>query len=202
MKAYTQFFMNIRQTKIKFAVIVLLLLNMVGCASLKQTTAIQQLETPRSDCKVTKGAPMDIATTELNDKLASGACHDFDQAFKNLYVAGQEDPGELNKELFASFINEALKYNVVTKKQAQNVFNRNFHSTFMTLDDSFQACAALKNKSVLLKELMRELGLKERGYLSVLSDKKGYEEVYRQYQDIVLVIDATDLACKGRVSAR
>jgi hypothetical protein len=50
--------------------------------------------------------------------------------------------------------------------------------------------------------MRRELATKEDSYLNVLNDKAGYQQVYQQYQDLNLVIEATKIACEKQIVSR
>lgn len=178
----------------------LLSVGTIGCAGLeaKSTAA----EPTYSDCQITQGARLNEAAGDLTGKIRAGTCRNFEEAFHNLMAAGLEDPDQGNREIMARFITSAQDQNLVSRKQAQETFSRHFHSTFVSLPDTFQTCSSLADKAGLFKAMKEELADKETSYLHVLNEPDAYKEVYRQYEDVVLVIEAADLACKGQVAGR
>ena len=86
----------------------------------------------------------------------------------------------------------------MSKRQAQEYYNRFFNVKFMTLKGDYNNCSqTCPNKRKVLLDMERELSDKEQGLLRVSLDNEGYYRADQLYQEVELVLEATCTACSA-----
>jgi hypothetical protein len=159
-----------------------------GCAtSPPPRTAGCQLEPPST---------LDSMAETARAELATPACRGHFPAFFELALKRAESsPDAKNRARFADFIKASSDQGLVTQLQARELYNRYFHTTYVSLPGDYNICSTLRSKDQLFAALETELADKRRGMLTIAADRSGFQEAQRQYNDVQLVLEATALAC-------
>lgn len=171
----------------------LLALN-TGCASLSSPSS-SPVAAPVCDAIDSK--QVDAAFGEARNNLSRAECAPyFEQNFSKLREVAQGDPGDDNRSRFAAWLNWSSDKGIITARQAKEMYTRYFHDTFVSLPSQGHVCGYLKDDS--LKTAMKlELVQKREGYTRIAGDAEGFNRVHLQYEDMMLMLDSVNSACKG-----
>ena len=159
-----------------------------------------------SGCATTPGAcelgaerNLDRAFTNAKDKLADGCEAHFDSYFDQLLGVAAGDPQPANKQKFSDFLSWSADQGILSRRQAQKLYNRFFNVKFMALAGDYNNCAqTCPRKTRVLTAMEAELTDKERGLVKVSQDSASYYRADRLFQETELVLEATCTACAGR----
>jgi|GEM_PF-997200 len=170
-----------------------------GCQALqpqKPTVVRYQQPTTQAACSMPVGKRVDSAFSHAKQNLASAACqHQYDRYFDSLINVAMGDPSQENKKRFSAFLTWSYEQGIISKRQGKSYYTRYFSPTFVSLSDTHNVCAATRNKDEMLRGMQAELKQKKKGILEVAGDRDAYFATLRQHNDIVLVLEATALAC-------
>lgn len=159
-----------------------------GCASTPSATPAQ--------CSLDSPGSMATLSTTARKELAKPECRGQFMAYFALAMARAESaPDEANRARFAELINDGARHGHLTEHEARRLYTRHFHTTFISLPADYNLCSTLRRKEPLFAALAAELEDKRRGMLMISSDRAGFAEAQRQYADLMLVFEATALAC-------
>ena len=126
-------------------------------------------------------------------------CHaQFDRYYDDLISVAEGDPKPENKREFSEFLVWSSDKGLLSKRQAEDYYNRFFNVKFMSLRGDYNNCShTCPNKQKVLFDMERELAEKERGLLKVSLDNDGYYRADQLYQEVELVLEATCTACSA-----
>ncbi len=128
--------------------------------------------------------------------LINGCHAHFDRYYDDLLGIAEGDPKPENKRAFSEFLVWSSDQGLLSKRQAQDYYNRYFNVKFMSLKGDYNNCShTCPNKQRVLFDMERELSDKERGLLRVSLDNEGYYRADQLYQEVELVLEATCTAC-------
>jgi len=164
-----------------------MILSVAGCASTQPT------------CASPATRNLDAAIGEVKSALADGCEAHFDRYFDDLLATAEGDPKPGNKRAFSEFLVWSADQGLLSRRQAEDYYNRYFNVKFMSMRGDYNNCShTCPNKQKLLFDMERELTDKERGLLKVSVDSDGYYRADRLYQEVELVLEATCNACASR----
>jgi len=130
--------------------------------------------------------------------LSSRSCHTaFDDYFQRLVEVAAGYPDLENKKRFSNFLLWARSEGILNMIQAKEYYNRYFNDTFMSLPDEYNVCASCFRKNEIGLAMEQELRQKDRGLLKACGDKKSYYRANEHYNNLLVVLDATCLACEN-----
>ncbi len=136
------------------------------------------------------------AIDSVQATLANGCHAHFDSYYNELLSIAEGDPKPENKREFSEFLVWTADRGLLSKRQAQDYYNRYFNVKFMSMRGDYNNCShTCPNKRKVLLDMERELSDKERGLLKVSLDADGYYRADRLYQEVELVLEATCAAC-------
>lgn len=136
------------------------------------------------------------AMSAVQSNLQSGCQAYFDSYYDDLLTIAEGDPRPENKRAFSEFLVWATDDGLLSKRQAEDYYNRYFNVKFMSLRGDYNNCShTCPNKQRVLSDMERELSDKERGLLKVSLDNDGYYRADQLYQEVELVLEATCTAC-------
>ena len=171
----------------RISLILLAILNVSGCLS---------QPVPVVNCTVAPTKLLDQAFGDVREKLANKACHyQFDQYFDYLLSVSEGNPGKDNRLRFSDFMTYANERGVLNTVQTKEYFSRYFSTKFVSLSDKYNTCGAGKFLARIEQELTTELSQKRRGLQLVLGDDNAYKRAINQKEGVLLLLDATTLAC-------
>jgi len=132
----------------------------------------------------------------VQSNLMSGCQSHFDSYYDDLLTIAEGDPKPENKREFSEFLVWATDTGLLSKRQAEDKYNRYFNVKFMSMKGDYNNCShTCPNKQKVLFNMERELSDKERGLLRVSLDNDGYYRADRLFQEVELVLEATCMAC-------
>lgn len=141
---------------------------------------------------------LDAAFTAVKSDLKSGCAAHFDRYYDDLLTIAEGDPGPGNKRAFSEFLVWATDEGLLSRRQAEDYYNRYFNVKFMSMRGDYNNCShTCPNKRRVLIDMEAELSDKERGLLRVSRDSDGYYRADRLYQEVELVLEATCNACSA-----
>ncbi len=139
---------------------------------------------------------LDSAMTATQTSLMNGCHAHFDRYYDDLLRIAEGDPKPENKRAFSEFLVWSSDTGLLSKRQAQEYYNRYFNVKFMSLKGDYNNCShTCPNKQRVLRDMERELSDKERGLLKVSLDNDGYYRADQLFQEVELVLEATCTAC-------
>ncbi|MEL7186049.1 MAG: hypothetical protein AAFN50_06390 [Pseudomonadota bacterium] len=160
------------------------MLTIAGCAS----------TTP--DCSGPTTRNLDTAISSVQGKLVNGCQAHFDGYYNDLLTIAEGDPKAENKRAFSELLVWSTSQGLLSKRQAEDYYNRYFNVKFMSMRGDYNNCShTCPNKRKVLIDMEHELSDKERGLLKVSRDADGYYRADQLYQEIELVLEATCSAC-------
>ena len=139
---------------------------------------------------------LDHALEAVKSDLSSGCAAHFDRYYDDLLTIAEGNPDPENKRAFSEFLVWASDEGLLSRRQAEDYYNRYFNVKFMSMRGDYNNCShTCPNKARVLYDMERELSDKERGLLLVSRDNDGYYRADRLYQEVELVLEATCNAC-------
>ena len=170
------------------------LLTYSGLAAMALTLAACASTKPTCDSPQTRN--LDRAISSVQDALLDGCQGHFDRYYDDLLTIAEGDPKPENKRAFSEFLVWASDNGLLSKRQAQEHYNRYFNVKFMSLRGDYNNCShTCPNKQKVLFDMERELSDKERGLLKVSLDNQGYYRADTLFHEVELVLEATCTAC-------
>ena len=141
---------------------------------------------------------LDSAVASVKQSLSEGCHAQFDRYYDDLLTTAEGDPKPENKRVFSEFLVWSADEGLLSRRQAEDYYNRYFNVKFMSLRGDYNNCShTCPNKRKVLLDMERELSSKERGLLKVSLDSDGYYRADRLYQEVELVLEATCNACSA-----
>lgn len=139
---------------------------------------------------------LDGAIAAVKSNLSSGCAAHFDRYYNDLLTIAEGDPKPENKRIFSEFLVWSSGQGLLSKRQAEDYYNRYFNVKFMAMKGDYNNCShTCPNKQRVLHSMERELSDKERGLLRVSLDNEGYYRADQLFQEVELVLEATCTAC-------
>lgn len=156
----------------------------------------QSNESSSASCDMPGGHHLDTEISTAKTKLSNGCATEFDNFFNALLVVAEGDPGDQNKQKFSDLLLWATDRGLISKRKAEERYNRYFNIKFVSLRGEYSTCSqACASPARLQKNMQRELLDKELGLLKVAGDAAAYQRSDRLYREAELVLDATCTAC-------
>lgn len=149
-------------------------------------------------CEGPQSRNLDSAISSVQASLMNGCVGHFDRYYDELLNIAEGDPKPENKRAFSEFLVWANDSGLLSKRQAEENYNRYFNVKFMSLKGDYNNCShTCPNKQRVLMNMEQELSDKERGLMRVSLDQEGYYRADRLYQEVELVLEATCTACSA-----
>jgi hypothetical protein len=149
-------------------------------------------------CEGPQSRNLDSAMSSVQASLMNGCVAHFDRYYDDLLSIAEGDPKPENKRAFSEFLVWANDSGLLSKRQAEEHYNRYFNVKFMSLKGDYNNCShTCPNKQRVLMSMEQELSDKERGLMRVALDQDGYYRADRLYQEVELVLEATCNACSA-----
>lgn len=161
-------------------------------------SACKALPTQSKACTVPGGPDLEVAISEAKTDL-SGVCnYRYDDYFAQLLAIAKGDPKAENRRLFSDFLVWSNQQGLLSKRQAEDRYNRYFNLKFVAMRGDYNNCASIcPNKQDLMRTMEQELVDKELGLLQISSDRTSYQRADRLFQETELVLEATCSACQA-----
>ena len=149
------------------------------------------------ECPMPTGHNVDAAFSIAEGALMNGCHARFDAYFEKLLTVAEGDPDPGNRKRFSNFLVSASESGLLSKRQAQQYYNRYFNVKFVSLMGDYNNCAySCPRRTVLISRMEQELADKERGLLRIVEDRDSYYRADRLLKETELVLAATCDACE------
>ena len=149
-----------------------------------------------SHCTAPLSSGLDNAMHDAQARLATGCEYHFDRYFADLLATAEANPSSENKVLFSDFLMRANETGVISKRQAQEYYNRYFNVKFVSLTGDYNTCAqACPVQGQVMSNMQNELRDKQVGLLKASDDKSSYYRADHLLKEAQLVLEATCRAC-------
>ena len=149
-------------------------------------------------CMSPQSRNLDNAITAVQSNLSSGCAAHFDRYYDDLLTIAEGDPKPENKRTFSEFLVWSADEGLLSRRQAEDYYNRYFNVKFMSMRGDYNNCShTCPNRQRLLIDMERELSDKERGLLLVSEDSDGYYRADQLFNEVELVLEATCMACSA-----
>lgn len=159
-----------------------------GCAS--QQTA--------DYCSARLGGNLQAAMGEATGRLADGCEYQFDGYFRELLAIAEANPDRANGRHFSDFLLNANDLNVISRRQAESLYNRYFGVKFVSLQGDYNTCSqTCPQRARVLSDMQAELHDKELGLLRASSDQQSFYRADNLLKETELVLEATCNACEA-----
>ena len=153
-------------------------------------------------CPMPEGHNLDSAFAEVQDALSEKrqqCAPYFDAYFQHLLSVAEGDPKPENKRRFSEFLIWASAEGIISKRQAQNFYNRYFNVKFVSLRSDYNNCShTCPIRATMMSDMAQELSDKEQGLLKVSADTQSFYRADQLMKEAELVLEATCTACRGR----
>ena len=138
------------------------------------------------------------AVDHVKGALGSGCAAHFDRYYDDLLRTAEGDPKPENKRVFSEFLVWTSDSGLLSKRQAQETWNRYFNVKFVSLRGDYNNCAqTCPVRRQVMTDMEQELADKERGMLQAALDQEGYYRADRLLSETELVLEATCRACEA-----
>jgi hypothetical protein len=165
-------------------------------AILAASLLIASCASNQPSCASPQTRNLDSAMQVVQSNLMSGCQSYFDSYYDDLLTIAEGDPKAENKRAFSEFLLWSSDQGLLSKRQAEDYYNRYFNVKFMSMKGDYNNCShTCPNKKKVLFNMERELSDKERGLMKVSLDNEGYYRADQLFQEIELVLEATCMAC-------
>lgn len=152
--------------------------------------------TNQPSCMSPQSHNLSAAMSAVQSNLKSGCQAHFDRYYDDLLTIAEGDPKPENKRAFSEFLVWSSDQGLLSKRQAEDYYNRYFNVKFMSMRGDYNNCShTCPNKQRVLINMESELSDKERGLLRVSLDNTGYNRADQLFQEVELVLEATCMAC-------
>ena len=162
-------------------------------------TGCNTFETRADACRMPEGHNLDSAFAHVRGSLIKNRhqCGPFfDTYFQRLLAIAEGDPGPDNKRRFSEFLLWTSAEGIISKRQAQDLYNRYFNVKFVSLKGDYNNCSqACPKRASMMADMAQELSDKEQGLLKVSSDNQAFYRADLLLQETELVMEATCTAC-------
>ena len=150
------------------------------------------------ECSGPQSKNLASAIDGAQTSLINGCQAHFDRYYDDLLSIAEGDPKPENKRAFSEFLVWSSDQGLLSKRQAQDYYNRYFNVKFMSMKGDYNNCShTCPNKQRVLFNMERELSDKERGLLKISLDSESYYRADQLYQEVELVLEATCTACSA-----
>lgn len=159
-----------------------------GCAS--QHTA--------DYCAAPLGGNLNAAMREAENRLTDGCEHHFDGYYQELLRIAEANPDRRNRMHFSDFLLRANDRGVISRRQAEGLYNRYFGVKFVSLQGDYNTCSqTCPQRARVLSDMQAELHDKELGLLRASADQQSFYRADHLLKETELVLEATCTACEA-----
>jgi len=159
-------------------------------------TALYGCATPTPQCALSETRNLDGAIASAKDRLGAGCQAYFDGYMDQLLEVAAGDPDPENRRAFSEFLVWTSESGLLSKRQAQETWNRYFNVKYVSLQGDYNNCAlTCPVRAQVMANMEEELADKERGLLEASQDRAGYYRADQLLKETELVLEATCRAC-------
>lgn len=152
--------------------------------------------TQPDQCAVNLRGNLDTAMTTAESKLASGCEYHFNSYFNSLLTIAEANPDKDNKMLFSDHLMRVNEMGVISRRQAEGLYNRYFNVKFVSLQGDYNTCSqTCPVRTQVMSDMKAELHDKELGLMRASADAASFYRADTLLKETDLVLEATCRAC-------
>jgi len=141
---------------------------------------------------------LDAAISDVNGRLDSGCTYHFDGYFQDLLAIAENNPDPANPRRFSDFLLGAQERGVISRRQAESLYNRYFNVKFVSLQGDYNTCSqTCPVRGQVMSDMRAELHDKEMGLLRAGADSASFYRADGLLKEAELVLEATCRACEA-----
>jgi hypothetical protein len=161
---------------------------LAGCQMTPETTP---------ECALPRTTDVAHAFEQTRNGLKRSECHfHFDAYFERLLETAAGDPDPKHSEHFSEFLLWANAQDIITRRNAQEYYNRYFNTKFASLPNEYSNCTyTCRIQNEIVQQMKEELLQKDRGLLKITGNKRAYAEANSLHDSVLLLLEATCTAC-------
>lgn len=164
----------------------LLVLGLGACASQPSTDY----------CSAALGGNLDAAMDEAMVRLQNDCEYRFDGYFQTLLGIAEANPDPANRRRFSDFLMGVNDMDVISRRQAEQLYNRYFGVKFVSLQGDYNTCSqTCPQRDRVMSNMQAELHDKELGLLRASNDQRSFYRADNLLKETELVLQATCDAC-------
>ena len=147
-------------------------------------------------CTVSMRGNLDSAMRAVETKLGSGCEYHFDGYFQGLLALAEENPDKNNRRDFSDHLMRVNEMGVISRRQAEGLYNRYFNVKFVSLQGDYNTCSqTCPIRKQVMSDMQAELHDKELGLLRASNDAPSFYRADTLLKETDLVLEATCRAC-------
>ena len=167
--------------------------------SLPLITLISACATSEPDhCAVDLRGNLEPAMALAEQRLSSGCEYHFDSYFQQLLSIAESNPSRENRMMFSNHLMRVNDAGVISRRQAEGLYNRYFNVKFVSLQGDYNTCSqTCPIRRQVLSDMKAELHDKELGLLRASADAPSFYRPDNLLKETDLVLEATCRACSA-----
>jgi hypothetical protein len=152
--------------------------------------------TDPDQCTVSVRGDIESAMRTVETKLDSGCEYHFDGYFQSLLTLAEANPDKNNRRYFSDHLMRVQDMGVISRRQAEGLYNRYFNVKFVSLQGDYNTCSqTCPIRKQVMSDMKAELHDKELGLLRASNDAASFYRADHLLKETDLVLEATCRAC-------
>jgi hypothetical protein len=175
-------------------------MNMLRCLiCLSAAALLSACTTAQPDhCSVSLRDNLQASMSTVEARLASGCEYSFNSYFNSLLSIAEENPSKDNKMLFSDHLMRVNEMGVISRRQAEGLYNRYFNVKFVSLQGDYNTCSqTCPVRAQVMSDMQAELHDKELGLMRASADSASFYRADTLLKETDLVLEATCRACSA-----
>lgn len=149
-------------------------------------------------CAVSARGDLEGAMRTVETKLGSGCEYHFDGYFQSLLTLAEANPDKNNRRQFSDHLMRVQDMGVISRRQAEGLYNRYFNVKFVSLQGDYNTCSqTCPIRKQVMSDMQAELHDKELGLLRASNDAASFYRADHLLKETDLVLEATCRACQA-----
>jgi hypothetical protein len=149
-------------------------------------------------CSARLSGSLTAAMDEARERLGNGCEYHFDGYYKDLLSIAEANPDSRNRMHFSDFLLQVNDMGVISRRQAEALYNRYFGIKFITMQGDYNTCSqTCPQRARVLSDMKAELHDKELGLLRASNDQQSFYRADNLLKETELVLEATCTACEA-----
>ena len=149
-------------------------------------------------CAVSVRGDLENAMRTVETKLGSGCEYHFDGYFQSRLALAESNPDKNNRRYFSDHLMRVQDMGVISRRQAEGLYNRYFNVKFVSLQGDYNTCSqTCPIRKQVMSDMQAELHDKELGLLRASNDATSFYRADHLLKETDLVLEATCRACQA-----
>jgi hypothetical protein len=149
-------------------------------------------------CSIRLQGDLQSAMSLAEDRVRNGCEYQFDGYFQSLLAIAAENPDKQNPMRFSDHLMRVQETGVISRRQAEALYNRYFNVKFVSLQGDYNTCSqTCPIRGQVMSDMRAELHDKELGLMRASSDRASFYRADNLLKEADLVLEATCRACSA-----